>query len=80
MSLLKVSTATQYEPHVLLKYWREQFGVSARALSLECGFSASYVSKVESGSIVPPVNNFMKIATHLNLSEQEIIFLLGLYI
>lgn len=79
MSILKISSATQYEPHVLLKEWRESCGVSARALSLECGFSASYMSKVESGSIVPPVDNFMKIVSHLKLSEQEILYLLGLY-
>jgi transcriptional regulator with XRE-family HTH domain len=79
MSLLKVALSTKYEPHVLLKAWRESFGISARALSLECGFSASYISKVESGSIVPPVNNFIKIALKLQLSEQEIIYLLGLY-
>lgn len=79
MSILGLATATNVEPHEVLKLWRVASGKSARAVSLDCGLSASYMSKVESGSIVPPVDNFVKIVSQLNLNDKEILYLLGLY-
>ena len=59
-----------------IRLLREREGYSARALSLKCQFSASYVGKVESGEIDPSVKAFAKLAIELKLSSQEIIYLI----
>lgn len=61
----------------VVKLMREEKGLSARALSLSCGLSASYVSKLEAGVSKPTVDTLMKIATELELNESEILFLMG---
>lgn len=61
----------------VVKVLREEKGFSARSLSLACGLSASYVSKLETGVSKPTVDTLMKIATELELNESEILFLLG---
>ena len=62
---------------VVVKMIREERGFSARSLSLACGLSPSYVSKLESGTSKPTVDTLMKIATELKLNESEILFLMG---
>jgi transcriptional regulator with XRE-family HTH domain len=61
----------------VIKMMREEKGFSARSLSLTCGLSPSYVSKLESGVSKPTVDTLMKIATELELNESEILFLMG---
>ena len=62
-----------------LKAMRELNGKhSARSLSLACGVSASYISKIEAGGSVPPLNTFLKIALELGLNDFEIAYLVGL--
>lgn len=58
-----------------IKLLREKKGLSARSLSISCGFSPSYVSKIESGEIEPSFFAFSKIAQSLEMTTQEIIFL-----
>lgn len=49
--------------------------MSARALSSLCGLSPSYVSKVENGELAPSFHAFAKFAQILEMTSQEIIFL-----
>lgn len=79
MSLLSIAEATDLEPHEVFRDWRLSTGQSARAVSLACGLSPSYVSKLESGGVRPPVDTFMKLVRQIELGEPEILFLLGLY-
>lgn len=79
MSLSQLAEATNISAHEVFKMWRLRSGLSARALSLSCGLSPSYVSKLEAGGVRPPVDTFIKLARQLQLSDPEIIFLLGLY-
>ena len=62
--------------HLLLKFLRERSGVSARQLSMDAGLSASYVSKVESGEVVPSVLQFARLIRQLDASAFEISYLL----
>lgn len=58
-----------------IKHLREARRLSARALSLKCGFSPSYVSKIESGEIEPGFWAFARLAIVLEMTTQEILFL-----
>lgn len=55
---------------------RKRANLSARALSLKCGLSASYVAKVESGELEPSLKTFAKIAVALNMTSQEILHII----
>lgn len=57
---------------------RLQKHVSARALSLAAGLSPSYVGKIETGTIKPSLEAFVRIVEVLECSDIEILFLLGL--
>lgn len=63
--------------HELLSGAREAKGLSCRKLSLECGMSDSYFSKVEAGKIVPSVVAFARASEVLGLSRVEILVLLN---
>lgn len=58
-----------------IKLLREQRATSARALSIECGFSAAYVNKVENGDLEPSLKAFAKLARVLEMTDREIVFL-----
>lgn len=58
-----------------ISYSRKKSGVSASALSKACGYSPSYVSKVESGKIEPSMKAFCKMAMALGLNTHEIVWL-----
>lgn len=58
-----------------LKKLRERRGVSARALSLEAGLSASYVSKIESGQVKPSVEAFAYLMKALEASDEEVLYM-----
>lgn len=60
----------------LMKFLRERAGISARQLSLEAGLSASYISKIENGSVLPTIQSFAKIIQKLDVSSFEIAYLL----
>lgn len=59
------------------KLLRERSGYSARGLSTACGLSPSYVSKIESGDLMPGLDMFAKLVKQLGCSSAEILFLLG---
>lgn len=77
-TLIQLAKSSDLEFHTVFKLWRKMTLYSARSLSLACGLSASYVSKIESGALIPPLNTFMKLVTELQLTPAEISFLLGL--
>lgn len=79
MSLIVLGEATNVSAHEMFRQWRQRSGQSARAVSLACGLSSSYVSKLESGGVRPPVDTFIKLVRQIGLSDQETLFLLGLY-
>ena len=76
--MIDFASSTNLEFSEVFKMFRVRGGFSARSLSLKCDLSQSYISKIESGSSPPPLNTFMRIASELNLNEDEILFLLGL--
>lgn len=61
---------------VLMRSLRERSEISARALSIQAGLSPSYVSKVESGSVLPTIESFARLIEHLTVTDREIVFLL----
>ena len=75
--VISIARMTGLPLGAVVKMLRDEKSLSARALSLSCGLSASYVSKLESGSSKPTVDTLMKIATELELNESEILFLMG---
>ena len=62
----------------LVRHRRTQLGVSARALSLTAGQSASYVSKLESGRIEPSFTAFARLVTTLGVSPAEVALVVAL--
>ncbi|RTK93382.1 helix-turn-helix domain-containing protein [Candidatus Saccharibacteria bacterium] len=60
----------------LMRFLRERSGVSARQLSLSSGLSASYVSKIEDGAILPNIKSFANIISNLSVTPFEIAYLL----
>lgn len=61
---------------LLMKFLRERAGLSARQLSLDAGLSASYVSKIESGVVLPTISSFAHIIQKLDVSPFEVSYLL----
>ena len=59
-----------------IKLLRKNKNLSARGLSIECGLSPSYVNKVENGELSPSFFAFSKLALVLEMTTQEIIFLI----
>jgi transcriptional regulator with XRE-family HTH domain len=56
----------------LIRFRREQVGLSRRALSLEAGLSESYVSKIEAGRLQPTLESFARIARVLRFTDLQI--------
>lgn len=75
--MINLANLTGLPIGAVVKVLREESGYSARSLSLACGLSASYVSKLEAGQSKPTVETLMKIANELKLNETEILFLIG---
>lgn len=67
----------QTEFSILMKFLREREGLSARQLSAAAGLSASYVSKVESGAVLPTIESFAKIVSKLYTTDREITYLIS---
>ena len=65
--------------NTLIKSLRLSKNISARALSTDCGFSPSYISKIESGDLMPSIETFSKIVQKLNCTDQEILFMIGTF-
>lgn len=61
---------------LLMKFLRERAGLSARQLSLDSGLSASYVNKIENGSVLPTIRSFAHLIQKLDLSPFELSYLL----
>ena len=61
----------------LFKAARTRSGKSARGLSIECGLSPAYVSKVESGDTKPSIQAFAKLVQAMGCSDIEILFMMG---
>lgn len=62
----------------IVKFARERAGLSTRELSRAAGLSASYVSKLESGSIEPSLKAFSRLATVTGMTMLEIRYCLAL--
>ena len=60
----------------LIKYLRERKGISGRYLSIKAGLSPSYVSKVENGVVLPTIESFAKIISHLDVTDKEVAYLI----
>lgn len=58
----------------MLRWFREQRGLSRYALSRKAGLSASYVGKLEGGHIEPSLKAFAAIALALELASHEVFF------
>lgn len=59
----------------MMKFLRMRKGISARAASIEAGLSPSYLSKVESGENSLSLKAFASLARTLEMSPQEIVFI-----
>lgn len=57
---------------MVIRHKREKAGLSARALSLQAGLSASYVSKVEAGEIEPSLKAFALLSVILGFNKEEV--------
>lgn len=58
----------------MLRWFREDRGLSRYALSRKAGLSASYVGKLEGGAIEPSLKAFSAIALALGLASHEVFF------
>lgn len=61
---------------ILMKFLRERSGISARNLSTQSGLSYSYISKMESGSVVPSVEVFSRIVKNLDITDAELMYII----
>lgn len=61
-----------------VQYLRSQRGLSARALSLRAGLSASYVGKFEHREIEPSIGVFARIALALEMNSHELYYCIRL--
>lgn len=61
-----------------IKVARGKAGLSAAEVSRQAGYSASYVTKIESGKLDPSVIAFARIARVLKLSADEIAWIIML--
>ncbi len=55
-----------------LRALRMARGLSARTLSLQCGFSASFISQVESDGVSPSLASLERIATELGVTLSQL--------
>lgn len=62
---------------ILMKFLRERQGISARELSARAGLSASYVSKVESGAVLPTIESFARLVSNLYTTDKEVAYLIS---
>ncbi len=76
--IVSIATSVPISFHQTFQLWRTSKGMSARQVSLAAGLSASYVSKMEAGGIMPPIDTFMRLVKILGCNDKEILFLLGL--
>jgi transcriptional regulator with XRE-family HTH domain len=79
LSFAELGKNTGIQFNVLMKSLRLSKNVSARGLSTECGFSPSYISKIESGDLMPSIETFSKIVQKLGCTDQEILFMIGTF-
>lgn len=73
--------AKNYHSHsfgTLMGLIRQRCGLSARAVSLECGLSPSYVSKMERDEYLPTLDRFSKIVETIGATDEEILFLVSM--
>lgn len=75
-SLTKIAEASKFEFHILMKLLRNRKGISARNLSTSSGLSPAYVSKMESGSLIPTLDAFSRIIANLDCSDAEVVFVI----
>lgn len=68
---------TTLEFRHLMIFLRERQGLSARGVSKQAQLSESYVSKMESGKVIPTVESFARIVDVLKPSDKEIVYLLS---
>jgi transcriptional regulator with XRE-family HTH domain len=61
-----------------IKFLRSRKNISARGLSTMCGLSPSYIGKVESGSLAPSFDAFCSISAALDMTDNEMLFLVKL--
>lgn len=55
-----------------LRYEREDLGLTLEEIEAEIGISASYLSKIERGLLLPPTSTLQDIAEFLGLAKQRI--------
>lgn len=73
MSTALSQDAPEFGAASAIRILRERRGnVSARALSLACGLSESYVGKLEAGTIEPSLRAFAKLAKELRMTQREV--------
>lgn len=61
-----------------VKYLRLKKSLSARQLSIEAGLSPTYISKLENGTLSPSFEAFCSISKVLNMTDQEVLYLIKL--
>lgn len=62
----------------ILRWVRQQRGLSARALSAQAGLSDSVAGKVETDAVDPSLGTFARIVCELRLNDHEIATLVRL--
>lgn len=62
----------------VLRWVRQERGLSARALSVQAGLSDSVAGKVETDSVDPSLGTFARLVCQLELSDREIATLVRL--
>ena len=58
---------------VLLRHWREQRGLSVRALAERAGVSYPTISRIESGRMSPTVEMLEKLAKALDIDARDLL-------
>lgn len=76
VSMIGSGTLAEFDVGSAVRLLRLKAHKSARALSLECGLSPSYVGKVEAG-MDPSLKAFARIALGLGMTNQEILQVIG---
>lgn len=77
VSYLSLGKASALTLGAALKTLRLRKGMSSRRLAEVCGFSAAYISKIESDSTIPSSKFLAKIFEVLECSQEEMVFILG---
>lgn len=57
----------------MLREFRERSGLSQEALSAECGFDRTYISRVERGIINPTIGRLWKVADVLGSPLSDLV-------